>query len=148
MSKIPKLRLTFVCSSLAWAGTEHWTARACSLLAERGHDVELIVRRSELFAPRVGSDVRIQRLPLASDADLGSIARLSGRLRGRDLVVLTRVRDYWLGGLAARLAGVPALLRLGVERRLRDRYVMDRLRYGVLPAKLLVNAEAIRTTLL
>ncbi|MCK4306404.1 MAG: glycosyltransferase family 4 protein, partial [Candidatus Eisenbacteria sp.] len=68
--------------------------------------------------------------------------------RRADVVILTRVRDYWLGGLAARCAGVPALLRLGVVRRPRPNYVMDRLRYGALPSALLVNAEAIRRTLM
>jgi len=43
--------------------------------------------------------------------------------------------------------GVPVLLRLGIVRRLRDSYLMDRLRYGVFPKAVVVNAKAIAHTL-
>ncbi len=142
-------RLVALCSSDRWAGNEKWVLRACEALAERGREVTLVARRPEVFAPRRRADLPLLRVRMGGQADLPAILRLAALFRRRaDVVLLTRVRDYWLGGLAARLAGVPVLLRLGVVRRLRDRYLPDRLRYGVLPAALIVNAAAIRDTLL
>ena len=94
------------------------------------------------------SPLRLDRLPLRNDGDLWSILRLAAICRRHaDVLLVTRVRDYWLGGLAGRLAGVPVLLRLGVVRPLRDSYWFDRLRYGVLPRAILVNAERTRDVL-
>lgn len=142
-------RVTMVCSSTLWAGTEKWSLRASEELAKHDVEVTFACREPEVFRPhlRGDADIRFVKLPFRNEADIGTIAGLSKLFRTSDAVILTRVRDYWLGGLAARLTGVPALLRLGIVRRLRDSYLMDRLRYGILPSALLVNAEAIRTTL-
>lgn len=141
-------RALFVCSSTGWAGTEKWTLRAAEELVRLGWEVTFVARAPELFSRRASTAIRFEHLPLRNEADMASILRLSALMRQRARVtILTRVRDYGLGGIAARMAGVPALLRLGVQRRLRDRYVMDRLRYGMLPSAILVNALAIRDTL-
>jgi len=95
------------------------------------------------------SDLSILQIQMRNEADFGSVIRLRKLFRGNaDVVIPTRVRDYGLAGIAARLARVPVLLRLGVVRRLRDDYLMDKLRYGKFPSGILVNANAIRDTLI
>lgn len=140
-------RVTMVCSSDAWGGTEKWSLRAAELLASRDVEVTFAGRSPELFAQHARSRLRFLKLPFMNEADLVTVLRLAVHFRSQDVVVLTRVRDYWLGGLAAKLSGTPALLRLGVVRRLRENYWMDRLRYGTLPSAVLVNAQPIADTL-
>jgi len=142
-------RVVAVCSSDRWGGTEKWVLRACEEMHRRGRKVRLVVRNPLPFAEHRRVDLPIERLPLGNEADVATLVRLARRFRASaDVVLLTRVRDYWLGGMAAKLAGVRAILRLGIVRRLRDRYIMDRLRYGVLPDAILVNARETRRTLL
>ncbi|MBS1261469.1 MAG: Alpha-D-kanosaminyltransferase [Calditrichaeota bacterium] len=137
-----------VCSSVAWAGTEKWALRTSEELEALGWRVSFVARSPDLFRGRQIGQLTYHRLPMVNDIDAISALRLSSFLKhNADVVILTRVRDYWLGGLAARLAGVPALLRLGVVRKMRARYWRDRLRYGVFPTALLVNARAIRDDL-
>ncbi len=143
-----KARVVAVCSSDSWSGTEKWVLRACEELLKRKRKVRLVARSPELFSFRRTINLPVDHLSMGNQMDLKSVVQLAAHFRKHsDVVILTRVRDYWLGGLAARLAGVPVLLRLGVVRRLRDKYIMDRLRYGKLPAEILVNAEAIRESL-
>jgi len=92
--------------------------------------------------------LEILPLPLRNDADLGSVLRLATLARGSDVVLATRVRDYWLGGLAARMAARPLLLRLGVIRPMRAGHWRDRVRYARLPSALIVNTGVIRDVLL
>jgi len=143
-----KLRIITLCSSTSWGGTEKWALRASEVLHKRGYAVTLICRDTSLFSSRSTDNLPMEELPLRNDSDLRSVFALAGKLKkSADVVLLTRVRDYWLGGLAARIAGVPVILRLGVVRHLRQNYIMDRLRYGIFPNVILVNAEAIRETL-
>jgi len=145
-SRIP--RVLAVCSSTVWGGAEKWVLRACEQLHRREHRVDLVVRDLELFRSQSRESVPLHRLPLRSDRDFASVIALARRARrGADVLLVTKRRDYWLGGLAGRLAGVPVLLRLGIVRRMRQRHFADRLRYGVFPAALLVNAERTRETL-
>ena len=138
-----------VCSSTNWGGTEKWVLRACEELHMRGRNVKLIVRDEALFRERLVTDLPLVCLPLRNEADVKSISALKKEFReNADIVILTRVRDYWLGGIAAKMACVPALLRLGVVRHMREKYFMDKLRYGKLPTEILVNAGAIKNELI
>ncbi len=141
-----KLHITMLCSSTVWAGTEKWSLRAAETLAQIGHDVTFIARKPEMFMQRQENPglVTFRPLPLMNDLDLFSFYLLCSWLgRHADVLISTRVRDYWLGGLAAKLVGVPELMRLGVERKPRENYWRDRWRYGKLPSAIMVNAHAI-----
>jgi glycosyltransferase involved in cell wall biosynthesis len=146
-----KLKIAMLCSSTLWAGTEKWSLRASEELARRGHDVTFIGRSTDLFQRREinSGTLRFVQLPFTNDMDIYSLLRLAAWLkRHSDVLIATRVRDYWIGGLAAKLAGIPELMRLGVERSPREDYWRDRLRYGTLPTRILVNAHSIRNILM
>ncbi len=143
-----RARVVVICSSDGWAGTEKWTLRSSEELYKRNRRVLMLVRRPILFSGRVTVNVPYLRVPMRNEADIFSLRRMVRLIkRNADVVVVTRVRDYWLGGLAAKLAGVPVVLRLGVVRRLRDSYIMDKMRYGKLPQRIMVNAQAIKDSL-
>ncbi len=142
------MRIAMQCASTGWGGTEKWALRTAEELVRAGHSVLFTCRRRSQFAQRASLPLDFRHLPLGNDGDLYSLLQLARLYRKEvDVAILTRVRDYWLGGLACRLAGVPALLRLGVVRKPRSGHIMDRLRYGVLPGAVVVNARAIQETL-
>lgn len=144
------MRLIFVNSSRVWGGNEKWTCEAASGLAARGHDV-LLVGQSDLMAGRASAyGVDFRRLRLRGDGDLISIARLSGFFRKfrPDAVVLTKSKEYWLGGIASKLAGIERVcFRLGIDRPVK-RNIKYRIIFGSVCDTFIVNAESVKRTLL
>jgi glycosyltransferase involved in cell wall biosynthesis len=110
-------------------------------LRRRGHECVLVCppgSRCEREADRRGLATRA--VSMRNDLDVAAVLRLRSaiRSRGPDLVHLHTGRAAWLGGLAAALAGVPAI----ATRRM-DRPVRPGLRRRILHGRLLSRAVAI-----
>lgn len=88
-------------------------------LAERGVENLLVVPTGSAVGAKAGSGTaRVEYIRMAGDLDLGVILRLYRIIRREspDLVHLHSRRGAdILGGVAARLAGVPALLTRRVD---------------------------------
>ncbi len=138
------MKLLFINSAREWGGTEKWTRMAATKLAEQ-HEVSLIYRKEV-----VGSNFAIPkfRLPCLSHIDLYTLVRMVSIIRenGVEIVIPTKRKDYLLGGLAAKLTGVPMVLRLGADRKLK--WPWQRFMYHTLSRGIIVNASKIKTTLL
>lgn len=90
------------------------------------------------------------RLRLRGDGDIVGVLRLSRRFKrfAPDAVILTKSKEYWLGGLAAKLAGAPRIcFRLGIDRPV-QRNPKYRLTYGRICDTFIVNANSVKDTLL
>jgi glycosyltransferase involved in cell wall biosynthesis len=80
-----------------------------------------------------GRRIETQTIPMRSDLDVTALWRLTRLLRklGPDLVHLHTGRATWLGGIAARLAGVPAIATRRMDRPIqrgwRSRWIYQRL---------------------
>jgi glycosyltransferase involved in cell wall biosynthesis len=144
------MRVVFVNSSRIWGGNEKWTCEAASGLRGRGHDV-LLIGQSPLMAERAKAyGVDFHNLRLRGDGDLVGVVRLSGRFKRfrPDAAILTKSKEYWLGGLAAKLAGVDRVcFRIGIDRRV-QRNIKYRLLFGRICDTFIVNAGSVRDTLL
>ncbi|MFT5290776.1 MAG: glycosyltransferase involved in cell wall biosynthesis [Planctomycetota bacterium] len=99
-------------------------------LRSRGHRVSLVCppgSGAESAARERGLDVL--PVPLRNDADLRGVRSIAGILKSGefDLAHLHTGRATWLGGLAAKLAGIPALttrrMDRAVKRSLRTRLI-------------------------
>jgi glycosyltransferase involved in cell wall biosynthesis len=132
-----------------WGGTEHYVVRLAVGLRERGCRVRLLWAH-DVVGDRVreaGLDGR--RLRLRGDADLAGLVRLAADLRRHrtEVLLTTKWREYLLGGLAARLAGVRRhVVSLGLRVAPRDdpkRRLIFRL-----ADRVIVNADEIRAALL
>ena len=142
------LRLVITNTSRSWGGMEHYAVRLAAGLHRRGHEVKLLWGHDV-----VGERAAAAGLPNAlwrprSDVDLPAVAALAATLRrGRaDAVILTKWREYLLGGVAARLAGTPlAVTALGL--RVTPRGDFKRRLVFRLSQRVLVNAEEIRAGL-
>lgn len=143
------MNILFVNSSRVWGGNEKWTLRAAETLAGRGHRVLLAVREDELWKGHARAGIPRFVLPFLNDADVRTIFSLRRLIRKHAIEILlpTRSRDYWLGGFAA--VGTPAkyVMRMGITRDLRAN-LKERLRYGAFPDGIVVNAQAVRESLI
>ncbi|HWR01974.1 MAG TPA: glycosyltransferase [Chlorobaculum sp.] len=138
------MNILFINSAREWGGTEKWTRMAAGSLAGE-HDVSLIYRREVVGK---NFDVRKFRLPCLSQVDLYSLFRMVAFIRktGTDVIIPTKRKDYFLGGLAGKITGTPVILRLGADRRLK--WPWQRFTYHTLSSGIIVNAGKIRKTLL
>jgi len=130
----PPLAIAHVDAEAGFSGGEVQVFLLMEGLRARGH-------RNVLCAPpRSGSAREAERrgfelvsVPMRGAADLAAVVRLRGALRRTrvDLVHLHTSRATWLGGLAARLAGVRAITTRRQEKRLapspRARFVYESL---------------------
>jgi glycosyltransferase involved in cell wall biosynthesis len=97
-----------------WGGQERRVLSEMAGMAARGHDLFLVTRpHSHLRREAEAQGIPVSTLPLRGPADLFSIHTLARWLRrwGVDVVNTHSGRDSWVGGLAARLARTPVLLR-------------------------------------
>lgn len=142
------LRIVITNTSRSWGGMEHYAVQVAAGLARRGHRVTLLWGHAVVGERAAAAGLPNARWRPRGDADLPAVARLAVTLRRvrADAVILTKWREYLLGGLAARLAGTPlAVTALGLRVAPRDdckRRLVFRLSQRVL-----VNAEEIRAGL-
>jgi glycosyltransferase involved in cell wall biosynthesis len=138
------MKLLFINSAREWGGTEKWTRMAARKLAEN-HEVSLIYRKEVVGK---NFDLPKYRLPCLSHVDLYTLFRMIAIIRktGTEVIIPTKRKDYLLGGLAGRFTGVPVMLRLGADRKLR--WPWQRFMYHTLSSGIIVNAGKIKKTLL
>ncbi|MEO8605424.1 MAG: glycosyltransferase family 4 protein [bacterium] len=91
-------------------------------LARRGHHNLLLCPPGSAATAEAGRrGVATAEVPMRGDLDALAVARLAAALRRQplDVVHLHTGRAAWLGGLAARAAGVPAIVTRRMDRPLR-----------------------------
>lgn len=132
-----------------WGGNEKWTLNAAETLAKRGHDVWVAVREKELWLTRQKTGlVKWLELPFLNDADVKTVWKLRKLIQKERIEIFlpTRSRDYWLGGWAAMKTDAKYVMRMGITRTLPNT-LKERLRYSVWPDGIIVNAEAVKQSL-
>lgn len=144
------MRVLFVNSTHRWGGVKSWTLAVGQRFIERGHDISLMLRSGDPFgdaAATAGLDVG--RLHFGPDFNPLAIARLLARVRSwrPDLVVTNVAKDNRTAGVAARLAGVPVLMRVGRRGDVLDRAV-NRWAHRHLVTHIVTPSEATRHDLL
>jgi len=144
------LRVLFGATSKSWGGNEKWAAEAATGLAERGHRVAVFCSHDPVRSELESRGLSTRHVELWGDVNPVGFAALARLFRAErpDAVVLTKQREYWMGGLAAGLAGSPlVVLRMGLRRRLRDD-IKRRVAFGRTADLIIVNSQAVRETLL
>ena len=127
-----------------WGGNEKWTKMAAEALGSR-HEVMLAYRD-----PAIGDRIEVEkiRLPFRWEFDLATISRLVRLVHQKkiDILIPTKRKDYVIAGVVCQLTGAANILRLGIDRPLKNTLV-HRLIFGSLTDGIIVNADKIRQTL-
>ncbi len=139
------MRIAHVDAETGFSGGEVQVFLLMEGLRERGHDNLLVCppgSAAEREAVSRGFDVA--RVPMRNDLDLGAVLVLRRELARAhvDLVHLHTGRATWLGGLAARLARLPALSTRRMDRRVRPGWTTRAL-YGRLVSRVAAISPAV-----
>lgn len=140
-----KLRIVHVDSEAGFSGGEVQVFLLLEGLRARGHESLLVCppgSRCEREAQARGFETRAVRM--RNDLDVRAVFELwrAFRVSGADLVHLHTGRATWLGGLAARLSGLPALTTRRMDRRVRPG-LRTRLIYRVLTQRAVAISPAV-----
>jgi glycosyltransferase involved in cell wall biosynthesis len=143
------LRIAHVDAETGFSGGEVQVFLLMEGLAKRGHESVLLCppgSRAEGEARTRGIPTRAVRM--ASDLDLGAVPVLKRELEALkpDLVHLHTARATWLGGLAAKLARIPAITTRRMDKPLRRGW-RQRLVYGSLVARAVAISPAVEAAL-
>lgn len=145
------MRVAFVNSMRSFGGGERWLLEVARGLESRGHRVAVAGRpRSWLIGRAADQGCETIPVPMRGDLDVLSIARLARGLRTfrPDLVCASIERAVRIGGAAARLAGVRAVVeRRGLILPVR-RSLAHRVTYTRLVGHVIANCRAIANSLI
>lgn len=143
--------LCFVNGMRDFAGAEIWMLDAARGLRDRGWRVGFVAPPGSALAATARDEVfPVDAIPIRFDAAPWTIARLWAAFRRRRVraVVCNRLKDLKAAGVAARLAGVPAVLQAREsDFPLRGRPYY-RWYYNHVATGVLVNSRATRDTTL
>lgn len=132
-------------ASRGWGGNEKWTMLASEALSKT-HGVYLAYRD-----PLIGNRFSVNkfRLPFLAEIDIVTIIKLVQIIHNEHINVLipTKRKDYVIAGIASRLCGIANILRLGIDRPLKNN-LLHKLIYHFFADGIIVNAEKIKETLL
>jgi len=117
LNSSPALTIAHVDAERGFSGGEVQVFLLMEGLAQRGHrNVLLCPPRSAAATEAARRGIGVATVPMRGDADLLAVWRLARAVRGADVVHLHTGRAAWLGGLAARRAGVPAIVTRRMDR--------------------------------
>ena len=143
------LTILFGVTSRSWGGNEKWALEAARSLRARGHGVKVLWSYAPILEQLEARGLPARRLRLPGDVNPVSFFSFARAVRAErpDVLVLTKQREYWVGGLAARLAGRPLVaLRLGLARPLKDD-LKRRLSFGRFADLVIVNSRGVADAL-
>ncbi|MBI4661682.1 MAG: glycosyltransferase family 4 protein [Verrucomicrobia bacterium] len=132
-----------------WGGQERRVLSEMTGLAGRGHFVALATRpqcRIRALAEMAG--LPVLQLPLRSPLDFGSMVSLRRFLRQQNIDIVNTHSgvDSWVGGVTAKWAGTPILLRTRHLNLALKRGWLNFIHH--LPDRIITCGEAIRTQLM
>ena len=144
------MRILFANSTHRWGGVKSWTLATGRGLRDRGHEIALVLRPGDPFAEAAaGAGLAVETRAWGPDFNPLAIVRFVRQFRAwrPDLVVTNVGKDNRIAGLAARLAGIPVLQRVGRRGDILDRAV-NRWAHRQVVSHIVVPSEATRQDLL
>jgi glycosyltransferase involved in cell wall biosynthesis len=145
------MRILFMNSIQMFGGGEVWMLRTLQALQQRGHHVWLCCRPGMEVGRRAAeTGIPVKLISFRGDFDPITIFHLAWWMkRERIEVVLTNMdKELRLGGIAARIATVPAIIpRRGIDYPLKNRW-QYRFAYNTLATIIIANSNATRKALL
>lgn len=116
------MRVAFVNATRRWGGVKSWTLDAARMLDRFGHGTSIHCRPGPFLdkARSLGLDARDTAFGM--DYGPGAIMHFRRLFKAEavDVVMVNVGKDMRTAGIAARLAGIPVVQRVGLPRDMRD----------------------------
>ena len=97
-----------------FGGQEHRIVLECREMMRRGHEAAVVCRPEALLLARArDAGIPVLPVPIRSSADVAAVAGMVRIFKGRRATVVNTHsgRDSWVASIAAKIAGVPLLIR-------------------------------------
>jgi len=116
------MKVAFVNASRSFGGVKAWTLDLAVRLREAGHGVLVCGRPGPFLDRAAAAGLDARATPFGCDFNPAAIWRFERLFlsEGVDVVVCNVGKDLRTAGLAARLAGIPVVHRVGLPRDMRD----------------------------
>ena len=144
------MRIALSSSGVEWRGTDTDTMLLAEGFLKRGHDVVVLCRKESALAERLhAAGIAFEPVLGALDFGPASIARSLAALRRHrsQVVIINKDKDLRMSGVAARMLGIPVLVRHVTDRPLKSAW-RYRLLFGKVATHHLANSTSTRDTLL
>ncbi|NCC25848.1 MAG: glycosyltransferase [Deltaproteobacteria bacterium] len=142
-------KVCFVNSTHKWGGVKTWSLEVGSELMAAGIECHVLARKGPFLD--MALDMGFRGLPVRFGIDYNPILIVRMfryfRVQGIDLVVVNVGKDVRTAGLAARMAGIPVIHRVGLAGDMQDKLDV-RLNHALVKPGLLVPCRQIRDGLL
>ncbi len=129
------MRLAFFNATRKWGGVKTWTLEFAAALQQLGHTVIVLGREGSFIerALSLGLDARPVRFgPDYNPVAIARFRRLYARER-IDAVLVNVGRDLRTAGIAAKLAGLPLVQRIGLPGDMRNEWKVRALHHWLRP---------------
>jgi glycosyltransferase involved in cell wall biosynthesis len=143
------VRVVLSNASVKWGGVHVITEALARGLTERGHEVTVFGAPGSILEGRMRDLVPFEPILTGMDLHPATVWRARSALRrhGADVVLAMMKKDVRLTVPAARLIGIPSVVRYANDRPLTG-WIYDRAVFGGLPDLHVANSHATRRTLL
>ncbi|HKP74108.1 MAG TPA: glycosyltransferase, partial [Longimicrobiaceae bacterium] len=143
------MRIALSNASYAWGGVHQVTEALARGLQARGHEVVVFVRPGSPLEARMRAVAPVEPVLRGMDLSPAAVWRTRRILRRHapDVVLTLMKKDVRITGPAARLLGIPVVVRHANDRPF-GRSLHYRLQYGAVATHHVANSHATRETLL
>jgi glycosyltransferase involved in cell wall biosynthesis len=123
-SPIQTLNLLYISSKKKWGGVSSWMEKTALGLKKRGHHILIVAHPNGRFMKSAHKELNLLPLKLGMDYNPISILYLYYQIKVHkiDIVVTNIEKEVAIGGIAARLARVPNIRRVGNETDFNQRW--------------------------
>lgn len=118
------LNLLYISSKKKWGGVSSWMEKTALGLKQRGHRVWIVAHPNGRFLGSAHRDLNLLPHKLGMDYNPFTIFYLFYLIKDKeiDIIVTNIEKEVAIGGLAARLAGIPNIRRVGNEDDFKPRW--------------------------
>jgi glycosyltransferase involved in cell wall biosynthesis len=136
-------------AGLDWRGSEEVTRILAQGFREQGHQVTILCRPRSILYERLHDEITCDPVLSGGEANPLTIARCVRALKRHraDIVITQKDKDVRLGGLAARIRGIPLMILHITDRPLKNK-LRYRFYFGGKHSVHVANSEATKQTLL
>lgn len=118
------LNLLYISSKKKWGGVSSWMEKTALGLSRRGHRIWIVAHPKGRFMRSANRDLNLLPHKLGMDYNPFSILYLLYQIKKKriDMVVTNIEKEVAIGGMAARLARIPNVRRVGREDDFNQRW--------------------------